>query len=441
MRVETSARELALKALYQRDLMSDRPLQELRRFCNGHAGPDASRLAMELVEGCLEHRERIDEVIRRTAQNWKLDRMAATDRNILRLGVFELLFRDDTPPKVAINEAIELAKKFSTENSPTFVNGVLDRIYSNHVEGTNGGEPGGAAGEEERPTRLMPDLRPDPEARVDLHVHSTASDGSEEPEDLPAMAAEAGLAAFALTDHDSVQGLPAATKAAEAAGVRLIPGVELTGYEAAGDGQREVHVAGLFVDPDSEVLKERLRQLRHERVGRVREMARRLEELGAPIDADAVLARAHGGAVGRVHVAQEMVERGHCADIREAFNRFIAEDGPAYVPKKRISPAQAVQIVQAAGGVSVLCHPGLEPQLEESLARMVEDGLDALEVHYPRHDARTEKRLLELAEEYGLAVTGGSDFHGRAKPDIRIGQEFVSYVELFELQKKALERA
>ncbi len=132
MRKETQARELALQALYQRDLVEGRSLEELRHYCMERGQPQVAQLACELVEGCVERQPVLDGIIRRTARNWELDRMATSDRNILRLGVYELLYRPDTPPKVAMNEAIELAKKYSTQDSPTFVNGVLDRIYTMH---------------------------------------------------------------------------------------------------------------------------------------------------------------------------------------------------------------------------------------------------------------------------------------------------------------------
>jgi len=433
LRLETLARELALKALYQHDLLSERTTEELRAFCHEFGDAAAAELAMELIEGTLEHREAVDGVIRETAQNWELGRMATTDRNILRLGVFELLFHRQTPPKVAVNEAIELAKKYSTENSPTFVNGVLDRILNTRVLGAKN------AAKADAPT---PVLKPDPQLKADLHVHSTASDGSFEPEELPALAARSGLAAFALTDHDSLEGVEAAQAAARDAGIELIPGVELTGYAQRPDGSEvEIHIAGLFVDPNGSVLRDRLRQLREARVLRARRIAEKLRQIGLPLDEEAVVARAQGGSVGRIHVAQQMVEQGFCKDLREAFDRYIGAGCPAYVQKEQLTPAGAVELVHSAGGCAVLCHPGLVLGLEEHLPALVECGLDAMEVHYPMHSARDEQQLMDIARDYGLAVTGGSDFHGKAKPDIHIGQEFVSFVELCELQRRAARKA
>ncbi len=436
MRLETLARELALKALYQYDLVEDRTPEDLSAFCSDFGDPKAAALAMELLSGCLEHREAVDNVIRETAQNWELERMATTDRNILRLGVFELLFHQQTPPKVAINEAIELAKKYSTENSPTFVNGVLDRIFNTRV--VDGGTPDGPEPAEGEAKGARLSIKPDPQARADLHVHSTASDGFVAPADLPAVAAKAGLSGFALTDHDSVEGVAAAREAAEKVGIALVPGVELTGYAPMPDGKEvEVHIAGLFVDETSSALRDRLRELREARVDRVHRMMARLHEIGLDVDEQAVLARAQGGSVGRVHVAQQMAEQGLCRDLRDAFDRYIGAGCPGYVPKEQLTPAEAVQLAHDAGGCAVLCHPGLLLGLEEHLPGLVESGLDAIEVHYPMHSDRDEMRLLEMAKDYGLAVTGGSDYHGDVKPDIHLGQEFVSFIELCELQRRA----
>jgi len=421
LRKETRARELTLQALYQHDLVEDRTLEQLLSFCARTAPDDVMPLASRLLQGCIEHQSTLDKLIGRTAENWKLERMAVSDRNILRLAVYEVLFRPETPPKVAINEAIELAKRYSTENSPTFVNGVLDRIYSTHV---------------------VDRIQPDPEARADLHVHSTASDGSVPPSELPAMAARAGLAAMALTDHDTLEGVEAAAEAGRESSVIVVPGIEVTGYAAAPDGEDEVeiHILGLYVDVADKGLAGRLEEIRATRVERVRNIAARLRELGADVSADDILARAGGESVGRVHVAQELVERGVCRDLTEAFDRYLARGNPAYVPKEHLTTAEAISLVHLAGGCAVLAHPGLLPHMEMYLPDLVEAGLDALEVHYPRHSANQEKELMDLAETYDLLVSGGSDFHGDAKPDISLGQETVSFIELHKLQQRALAR-
>jgi len=416
LRVQTQARELALKALYQRDLLGTESWQEPEAFCREYGSPQTAPIALELVNGYLRHRRQVDELIRRTAENWELERMPTSDRNILRLGVYELLYRTQTPPKVAINEAIELAKRFSTEHSATFVNGVMDSIYNDCLGGEN------ADGRRQL---------------ADLHVHSTASDGSVEPQLLPALAARAGLAAFALTDHDTVRGVAAAIAAAPA-GLEVIAGVELTGYgPAAGEGTDvEIHIGGLFIDHNDAELLEKLEHLQERRRSRMRQMGEKLRALGIEVDVERICQRVSGSAVGRVHLAEELVERGYCRDLSDAFERYLGEGGPAYVPKERLTPPQAIELVLAAGGCPVLCHPGLTGVSDDYVRGLAGSGLEAIEVHCPSHSPEDEKRFLDLARELDLAVTGGSDFHGEAKPDIHLGQEAVSIVELERLKRR-----
>jgi len=432
VRIETRAREVALQAVYMHDLVGSRTPEELHAFCTELAPAEVARMAIEFVEGSIEHQEELDEVIGKTAENWELARMATSDRNILRLGAYELLFRPETPPKVAINEAIELAKKFGTGNSATFVNGVLDRIYSTRV--LVQADEGGVA-----PERPMAD----PEAKADLHVHSTASDGSCAPEELPPMAAKAGLQAFALTDHDSLEGIAAAQASAEQVGVELIPGVELTAYQSclAGEGDIELHVAGLFVDPACMALQARLSTLREARVERVRLIGRKLHELGVELDVEAIVSQSDSKAVGRAHIAQQMVERGCCRDVGEAFARYIGPGCPAYVPKDIMGPEECIRLVHEAGGCAVLCHPALIESYELYVEQLVDLGLDGIEIYYPGHTAEARRRLLDLARSHDLAVTGGSDFHGAVKPQVGLGQETISFVELEKLRDRCTSRA
>jgi transcription antitermination factor NusB len=444
LRIQTLARELALKALYQHDLLGGRPPDELREFCRENAGREAAAMAIRIVEGCIEKHERLDEVITRTAENWKLDRMATSDRNILRIGVYELLYSPDTPPKVAINEAIELAKKYSTENSPTFVNGVLDRIYVTCVLAAAREEGGGApvpAAADGTPEPAYEQRGPDPMLRVDLHVHSTASDGSVDPADLPAMAARAGVCAFALTDHDSVDGVAAATEAAYDLDVEVVAGCELTAYgPPREDGHRpELHLAGVFVDPESAALADALEELRAGRRRRVEQICAKLGEVGVAIAPEAVMEHAKGRSVGRVHVAQELIARGLCKDVPDAFDRYLGTDKPGYVPKREVEPAEAIALIHEAGGCAVLCHPvaGAGGNAETQTGVLAGAGLDALEVHYPAHSPEDEARLMEVAAEFDLLISGGSDFHGEAKPDIAIGCETVSAIELEALRQRA----
>ena len=415
---------MALKALYQFDLLGWDSAESAREYCLNFGSDERVRFAKQLVEGCISHLDELDQTIDETAEHWNHARMPVIDRNVLRLGVYELTYHRETPPKVSINEAIELAKKYSTSDSAAFVNGVLDRIYAKLHDGRSEGgdeEEGEDTGEDDPPG-------PDPEARADLHVHSTASDGSVAPEDIPAMAARAGLKAIALTDHDALEGVEAARQAAADAGVEMVPGVELTAYTQRRDaeGEIEVHILGLFIDPTDRALNERLQRLREVRVERIKQMSEKLQDLGCSIKDTDVLARG-SGAVGRIHLAQEMVEQGICSNIREAFNRYIGMDGPAYVPKEQMTPEEAVRLVTDAGGCAVFAHPGLTEDAELLIEELAEAGLGGIEVHYPFHSANQERDFMEQARRLGLAISGGSDFH--------VGQETISMVDLEGLRE------
>ena len=441
MKRRSLSRELALKALYQGDLTGRLPADGLEELAEREDAQDTLAFARELTDGCAANRDAVDKVIQDTAENWRLDRMPFIDRNILRLAAYELLFRHDTPPKVAINEAIELAKKYSTENSGIFVNGVLDKIYSlygdrNRVEGADAPAVEDRRSTVENALRLLVGAD---QARADLHAHSTASDGSFTPQEVVRLAAQAGLSALALTDHDTVEGIRDAAPTAEEAGVRLIPGVELTAYSSnVHDGREmEVHVLGLFVDcEDAEFLAE-LERLRHIRVARIEQIAQKLSGLGLHLEADQILERARGGSVGRLHVARQMVRQSLCTGIKEAFDRYIGEGRPAYVSKERLTPAQAIQLIHSAGGCAVLAHPGCLMGADDLMEQLTQGGLDGVEVDYPGHSDGQRRHWKETADRFGLAASGGSDFHGDVKPETVIGLESVSLQQVCELLDRA----
>ena len=443
MRKRTLSREFALKALYQHDVREELTEEKLEALAESEALPEVPEFGRELTQGVLERQESLDEIIQETAENWRLDRMPIVDRNILRLATYELLFRDDTPPKVTINEAIELAKKFSTENSPMFVNGVLDKIFSTHGEET--AESGGEVAEMEQPREFPPlpceGVEPDPMRRADLHMHSVFSDGSFKPEELAGEAAKAELSAIALADHDSVQGIKKARQACEEQDILFVPGVELTAYSSGDSGQAEyeIHLLGYFVDETDPYFLDKLQELKRIREERIKQMVDKLRELGLDFEPDDVFQHVEDGSAGRVHVAQELVRQEIVSDIKEAFDLYLAEDKPAYVPKQRLTPAQAIRLIHDAGGVAVLAHPGMNDKLREILDELEEAGLDGIEVHYPGHSARQEAWWLDTARKLDLAVTGGSDFHGEAKPHISVGQETVSLVEVADLRARAHE--
>jgi len=262
---------------------------------------------------------------------------------------------------------------------------------------------------------------------IDLHTHSIVSDGTDPPERIPELAAAAGCSAVALTDHDSLDGLGAARRAAEAAGVTLVPGCEVSckASGVAGEGA-SAHVLVYFVEGNDNRLADELVQLRQERLMRNRLLAVRLADLGFPVDYDAVVARAGSeGGVGRPHFAQELVARGHVDDIDDAFERLLANDRPAYVPKARLTPADVAGIARDCGGVAVLAHPlslGLAPgALERRVFELAEAGLAGIEAIYGRYTPRQRSGLRRLAAAAGLVATGGSDYHGTFKPGIQVG--------------------
>jgi hypothetical protein len=257
---------------------------------------------------------------------------------------------------------------------------------------------------------------------VDLHTHSTASDGSDTPEDLMARAAALGLTAIALTDHDTLEGIARAETAAAAAGIELVPGVEISLEWPT----RGMHLVVLFLEPGDGPLQSRLGALQASRRVRNRRIVGRLCELGLPLTIEEVETQAAGGSVGRPHVAAAMVERGYVPDPAVAFDLYLAAGRPAYVDRLRLEPEEAIGLARRSGAVPVLAHPhtlGIDDRREmtATLERLVAAGLVGLECHYGTYEREGRSGMVALARRFGLVPAGGSDFHGRFKPDIRLG--------------------
>lgn len=261
---------------------------------------------------------------------------------------------------------------------------------------------------------------------IDLHVHSTASDGSFPPAEVMEMAARAGLKALALTDHDTVSGVRAALALSLPDSMTFVPGVELSVVVPHPFPDSGVfHLLAYFIDPDSPQLGEALAVCRNARRERNPKILERLNALGVNMSFDDVARFAPDGQVGRPHFAQALVSVGAALDIPDAFRKFLAKGSPAYVPKFRLSADEALAAVTGAGGLAVLAHPsslGMDPAtLKNFLIHMKDAGLSGIEAIYPSHSPETTGRYLALARELDLCPTGGTDFHGAAKPDVAIG--------------------
>jgi hypothetical protein len=245
---------------------------------------------------------------------------------------------------------------------------------------------------------------------IDLHTHTTASDGWTPPDALVPEALAAGVRTLAVTDHDTMAGLPAVMTAARLAGLHVVPGIEITAVHRG----RDVHVLGYYLDGGGPELIEFLETQRACRRRRVNEILSTLDRIGAPVDAAPLLARASaqaGKAVGRPLVAEALVAAGHARDIGDAFDKFLAEGRPAFVERVGPAPASVIAIIARAGGLASLAHPG-KTGVDALVEGLAADGLAAIEVYHPDHDPQTTDRYREMAARHDLLVTGGSDYHG-----------------------------
>ena len=255
-------------------------------------------------------------------------------------------------------------------------------------------------------------------SRVDLHCHTTASDGGLSAKELVAKAADLGIEVLAITDHDTTEGVPAALSEAQRRGVVVVPGVEIS----AVSGREEIHLLGYFVDPDKAELQALLSRAREARRARARKMLDRLAELGLPVEWDRLVeVSGGGGSIGRPHVATTLLEAGHVSSYDEAFDLWIGRGGPAYVERYKVLPEEAIGLLKRGGGLPVLAHPYIYSRSGERrlglelgywLPRLRDAGLEGIEVYYPNYPRDARRHLLALAVQHGLLPTGGSDFHG-----------------------------
>ena len=256
---------------------------------------------------------------------------------------------------------------------------------------------------------------------TDLHVHSSASDGTFAPFALLAEAKKAGLCAMALTDHDTMDGIAEAKEAAAGLGIELVPGVELScDYEG-----REIHVLGYYVSPEYPRLKAKLEEFRDFRTTRNERMTKRLQEEGFSITMEALAEKFPDSVLTRAHLARYLCETGQLPDIRTVFAEYLGEGCRCYIERPKITPVEAVHLIREAGGLAVLAHPVLCQLSEDELKQMIQDMKDAgmcgIEAVYSENSGDDEMRMRALAASFGLLITGGSDFHGKNKPDIQLG--------------------
>ena len=269
--------------------------------------------------------------------------------------------------------------------------------------------------------------------KADLHMHSIYSDGTDEVDVIVAKAKAAGLGLISITDHDTLKGVEKAVREGEKQGVKVLRGVELSTYAVC-----EVHVLGYNVDCNDDRLNTRLQEIEKQRDDRIKAILQNLKKFNVSLDEQKIFDRV--GTVGRMHIAGQLIAKGYCKTVTEAFDRYLGEHGAAYVPSKRITPLEGVKLIKAAGGRAVIAHPLVfcqKGRLEDLIAGLKTYGLDGLEVYYPTHTLEDTARLYELAKKNGLFATGGTDYHGGNKKGVEPGDvDFVP--DRFTLSKLGL---
>lgn len=269
---------------------------------------------------------------------------------------------------------------------------------------------------------------------IDLHTHSTFSDGTFTPSQLVEYAEKKGLKAFALTDHDTIEGVAEAKSVKS--NVEVISGVEIsTKYD-----KKEIHIVGLFVDEKSVDLNRQLKHYREKRVTRNFEIIERLNSLGVELTIEDVQECCTGDVISRAHIAKALTAKGYTGSYQEAFDRYLSEGKPAYVPRETLSCGESMELIAGAGGVPVLAHPFLYKMsgasIEKMLVQLKKQGLKGVEVYYSSHTSYETRRIKEMADRVGLLYSGGSDFHGSVKPKIDMGTGLGKLAVPYELLDK-----
>lgn len=269
--------------------------------------------------------------------------------------------------------------------------------------------------------------------KADLHMHSVFSDGTDEVPAIVAKAKAAGLSLMSLTDHDTVNGVGLALEEGEKQGIKVLPGIEISTYAVC-----EVHILGYNIDINNDRLLTRLAEIEDKRHERIKAILANLKKYNIELDEEKIFDRI--GTVGRMHIAKQLLAKGYCQTITEAFDRYLGERGIAYVPSKRITPLEGVKLIKAAGGLAVVAHPLIfcqKGKLDDLIGGLKTYGLDGLEVYYPTHSLDDTAKLYDLAKKNRLIATGGTDYHGLNKKGVEPGD--VDYVpDRFALEKFGL---
>jgi hypothetical protein len=268
------------------------------------------------------------------------------------------------------------------------------------------------------------------DGRCDLHLHTVFSDGLLTPEAVVRKAKEAGLAAIAISDHDAVGGIDPAIRMGQLMDIEVAPAIEMS----CNHGKTDIHILGYYIDYHDAELLEFLGKVQQKRLDRAHKIVSNLNQQGVPVDVKRVIEIAKGAALGRPHIAQALIERGHAKTMDEAFFKFIGYHSPAYVPKMALSPVDAIGFIEKHNGIPVAAHPGSYDD-GQVLNEMIGAGLMGIEVFHPDHSSSKTDRYLEIAQRNNLLITGGSDCHGGRKGRIFIGAVTVPYRYLVEMKK------
>jgi predicted metal-dependent phosphoesterase TrpH len=283
--------------------------------------------------------------------------------------------------------------------------------------------------------KLIPGLENfNPEIKADLHTHTYYSDGYHTPQELIQKAAEAGIKYLAITDHDNVDAVEEAISLGKEHGIEVIPGVEIS----AEHNGKETHILAYFIDHKNKELLDYLKNFRNERLKRAEKIVMKLNELEIPLQIDEVLSRVKGnGSVGRPHIAIAMMEGAHVNNYYDAFNKYLGDDKPAYVKKPNISSKDAIRLINRCGGLSFIAHPGKSLRNNNSLFEMIESGIDGIEVIHPSHTDYDIEYFKDIASQYFLLESGGSDFHGGRINDASIlGRYFVGEQKITAMKNR-----